>query len=130
ILASFPLLTIDVELETLKTCLKPVGEVITYLPGAGGNDPERIDLEVMLGSPHGIQAVLQATAGAAVEVLPVPRKEGTGTLLPVPAGTAERGETPAPDAGAREQRFAVPPPAPVGTATPPAPRAPAGDEQR
>src|SRR5205807_2376318 len=40
ILASFPLLSIDLELEQLKTCLKPVGEVITYVPGSGGGDPE------------------------------------------------------------------------------------------
>ena len=37
ILASFPLLSIDLELEQLKTCLKPVGEVITYVPGSPSN---------------------------------------------------------------------------------------------
>lgn len=78
IIGSFPLLSIDVELENIKSALKPVGEVIAIIPGTGSSDPERIDLEVILGSPHGPQAIQAAVAGASVRVVAVQRR------MPVP----------------------------------------------
>ncbi|MCS6913783.1 MAG: chemotaxis protein CheA [Myxococcales bacterium] len=74
ILANFSLQTIDQELENLKGRLKPVGEVITYLPGSSGSDPERIDLEVMLGSSLPLAQVVQAVSALPVQVVPVARR--------------------------------------------------------
>src|SRR5207248_4270296 len=82
IMASFPLQTIDLELENLKGRLKPVGEVITYLPGASGSDPERIDLEVMLGSSMALSQVAQAVSDIPVEVMAVARRVGAGASAP------------------------------------------------
>jgi two-component system chemotaxis sensor kinase CheA len=74
ILGSFPLLSIDVELENLKANLKPVGEVIAIIPGTGTSDPERIDLEVLLGSTHTGQAITGAIGTSSARVLAVPRR--------------------------------------------------------
>ncbi len=48
--ASFNLLTIDEELETLKARAKPLGEIVTYLPTGDGGDAESIELELLLAS--------------------------------------------------------------------------------
>ncbi|MFO0572558.1 MAG: chemotaxis protein CheA [Polyangia bacterium] len=82
IIGSFPLLSIDVELENIKSALKPVGEVIAIIPGTGSSDPERIDLEVILGSPHGPQAIQAAVAGASVRVVAVQRRMSAPGLHP------------------------------------------------
>ena len=75
ILGSFPLMSIDVELENLKGNLKPVGEVIAIIPGTGTSDPERIDLEVILGSSHTAQAISGAIGSSSARVLLVPRQK-------------------------------------------------------
>ncbi len=74
ILGSFPLLSIDVELENIKSALKPVGEVIAIVPGSSGTDPERIDLEVLLGSPHNSSAIVGAVGNAPAKVLQVTKR--------------------------------------------------------
>jgi two-component system chemotaxis sensor kinase CheA len=74
ILGSFPLMSIDVELENIKASLKPVGEVIAIVPGSSGTDPERIDLEVILGSPHNSSAIVGAVGNAPARVMQVARR--------------------------------------------------------
>lgn len=74
ILGSFPLLSIDVELENIKASLKPVGEVIAIVPGSSGTDPERIDLEVLLGSQHNSSAIVGAVGNAPAKVLQVTKR--------------------------------------------------------
>ncbi len=74
ILGSFPLMSIDVELENVKASLKPVGEVIAIVPGSSGTDPERIDLEVILGSSHASSAIVGALGNAPTRVMQVPRR--------------------------------------------------------
>ena len=81
IIGSFPLLSIDVELENLKGNLKPVGEVIAIIPGTGTSDPERIDLEVILGSSHTGQAITGAIGTSSARVIPVPRQK-PATMAP------------------------------------------------
>ena len=46
--AGFSLTSIDTELEAIKTSLKPLGEIITYLPCDESDDVEKIDIEVLL----------------------------------------------------------------------------------
>ncbi len=81
ILGSFPLMSIDVELENLKGNLKPVGEVIAIIPGTGTTDPERIDLEVILGSSHTAQAISGAIGSSSARVILVPRQKAA-TIQP------------------------------------------------
>ncbi|MBN2528755.1 MAG: chemotaxis protein CheA [Deltaproteobacteria bacterium] len=46
--ASFSLISIDTELEAIKGALKPMGEIITYLPCDESDDVNKIDIEVLL----------------------------------------------------------------------------------
>lgn len=46
--ASFSLISIDVELETIKNSLKPLGEIVTYLPCDESDNIEKLDIEVLL----------------------------------------------------------------------------------
>ena len=71
--ASFDLMVIDKGLEDLKARLKPVGEVITYLPSAEGGAENRIDLDVVLGASALPREVEAALAGLDVTVHEVPR---------------------------------------------------------
>lgn len=88
IMGSFPLMTIDVELENLKAILKPIGEVIAIIPGTGSADPERIDLEVILGSQHSAPAITGAVGSTHTRVQQVQRRHTT-SLIP-PSATEHR----------------------------------------
>lgn len=55
----FSLMSIDSELESIKGRLKPIGEIITYLPSAESTDPEMLDIDVLL-SLHGNTEELEA----------------------------------------------------------------------
>ncbi len=46
--AGFSLLAIDTELEAIKNILKPLGEIITYLPCDESSAPDKLDIEVLL----------------------------------------------------------------------------------
>ena len=56
---SFSLMTIDTEIEEAKDLVKPLGEVITYLPGGASLDPDYLDLELVVAC-HVEQAVVEA----------------------------------------------------------------------
>jgi two-component system chemotaxis sensor kinase CheA len=73
--AGFELGTIDKALDELKARLRPVGEVITYLPSAESSGPgeDRIDLDVVLASDLPMGAVELALAGTPARVTPVMR---------------------------------------------------------
>ena len=80
--AAFELADIDVGLEELKTRLKPVGEVITYLPTPESGDSEKIELDVIVASDAPAAAVIEAVGdraevselqtGHAPDAFPVP----------------------------------------------------------
>ncbi|MBI4509101.1 MAG: chemotaxis protein CheA [Deltaproteobacteria bacterium] len=72
---AFDLMTIDKGLEDLKVRLKPVGEVITYLPSSESADDNKIDLDVLVGSDLAAAAIQDVIAGIDVTVTPVARKE-------------------------------------------------------
>ena len=71
--ASFDLISIDKGLEELKGRLKPVGEVITYLPSTESGDPDKIDLDVILGAAASHEVVTDAVKGLPVALREVPR---------------------------------------------------------
>ncbi|HZS38517.1 MAG TPA: chemotaxis protein CheA [Polyangia bacterium] len=72
--AAFDLLTIDKGLDELKTRLKPVGEVITYLPSTEAANDQQIELDVVLGSARPPEEVRAAVEGLSAEVHLVPRR--------------------------------------------------------
>jgi two-component system chemotaxis sensor kinase CheA len=72
--AAFDLMTIDKGLDQLKSRLKPVGEVITYLPSTESANDQEIELDVILGASRPLEDVNAAVEGANATVTPVPRK--------------------------------------------------------
>lgn len=104
----FALSSIDTDLDGLKARLKPVAEIITYLPSVEGSGDDTIELEVLLASSTPLSELRQLVGDAPVE--PVPTREGPSRTMPPPplaSGTA---------AGA--------------SLVPPSPRAPAVDDPR
>ncbi len=93
--ASFDLMVIDKGLEDLKARLKPVGEVITYLPSAEGGAENRIDLDVVLGASALPREVEAALVGLDVAVHEVPRAVASPRAAFPPPDPA-RGQSPAP----------------------------------
>jgi two-component system chemotaxis sensor kinase CheA len=97
--AAFELMTIDKGLDQLKARLKPMGEVITYLPSAEAVSDQQIELDVILGSSHPIEAVRAAVEGAHATVTMLPRrseqsaaparKPAAAPTAPSPDDTAE-----------------------------------------
>ncbi len=72
--ARFNLLTIDEELEALKTRAKPLGEIVTYLPTGDGGDAESIDLELLLASREEFPVIAARLASERVSVEEVDRR--------------------------------------------------------
>lgn len=91
--AAFDLLTIDKGLDELKTRLKPVGEVITYLPSAEAANDQQIELDVILGAQAELRAVQEAVVGTGAIVALMPRKPTAdsrqSTVRIAPASAAE-----------------------------------------
>jgi two-component system chemotaxis sensor kinase CheA len=92
---------IDTELEAIKKSLKPVGEIITYLPSMDSGDTDNLDLDVLLVLEGSREALDIAVSGFApiVELL-VPAREVNGpsrnTLPPPAAPEAAAARSPAP----------------------------------
>lgn len=60
--ASFSLMSIDTELEAIKGILKPLGEIVTYLPCDESDDIEKLDIEVLLALKKELSDLEQTTA--------------------------------------------------------------------
>src|SRR5262245_39556313 len=104
--APFELATIDKGLEELKQRLKPVGEVITYLPSTEPAAEDKIDLDVILASDHGQTEIEKAV-------------EGTGGIVSLVKSAGAPEAEPAPPAAAPPEPAPAPPvaPAPPAKAT-------------
>src|SRR4051812_35006419 len=85
--AAFELLTIDKGLDQLKSRLKPVGEVITYLPSAESANEQQIELDIVLGAPKSIAEVMQAVEGSGARVFELPKK-ASAPAAPAPVAPA------------------------------------------
>lgn len=90
--AAFDLMSIDKGLDTLKSKLKPIGEVITYLPSTEAASDQQIELDVILGTPKTREEVVAAIEGSVGEVVAIPRKNAP--VAPEPA-TTQRAAVPA-----------------------------------
>ncbi len=105
--AAFDLMTIDKELDALKGRLKPIGEVITYLPSVEAASDQQIELDVILGSARPLDEVTLAIEGLTAQVAVIPRGR-----------PAHVESAPAPEV-IREPAAAAPPKAPAPTIDPP-----------
>lgn len=79
-----PLLSIDASLENLKEKLRPVAEIITYLPSMEGGDAEHIQLIVLIASASGEDALRAAMPFEGVSVDRV-KREGEDRATSRPA---------------------------------------------
>jgi len=61
--ASFSLQTIDTELDAVKRRLKPMGEIITYLPSTEGGDLDKLDIDVIFALHDSLDNLDGALAG-------------------------------------------------------------------
>ncbi|MSP62074.1 MAG: chemotaxis protein CheA [Myxococcales bacterium] len=95
--AAFDLATIDVGLEALKERLKPLGEVITYLPSSESGDPQQIELDLIVGAPGPESEIQAALAGLGVVLRAVPRAGRSTGPQRAPAPTPPRGIQAAPE---------------------------------
>ncbi len=91
---SFSLMSIDQELEDIKGRLRPVGEVITYLPSSESNDPDMLDIDVLLALHQNRKDLDTALEGVSADIgTLVPAKMTPGarfdTVIPAPP-TAEQ----------------------------------------
>ena len=89
----FELQSIDSELEAIKQRLKPVGEIITYLPSTEGDDPDKLDIDVLLALKGTVDDLSRVLQNESVELeIVVPERgsvaEPRPTLPPPPAVTA------------------------------------------
>jgi two-component system, chemotaxis family, sensor kinase CheA len=74
-----PLISIDSSLEDLKSRVKPVGEIITYLPSMDGGDAENIELVVLVASRESLRTLDEAIAFEDASIEPVARRGATPT---------------------------------------------------
>jgi two-component system, chemotaxis family, sensor kinase CheA len=109
---AFDLMAIESGLESLKSRLKSVGEVLSYLPSAEMRSDNLIELDVLVASAEGLKAVVEATQPLGASIEAVPR----GPEPPQP---------PPPPPKARAGRYTRPPAEPPAPAPPPVPPAPA-----
>jgi two-component system, chemotaxis family, sensor kinase CheA len=89
--AAFELMTIDKGLDQLKGKLKPVGEVITYLPSAESANDQQIELDIVLGASRPLEEVRAAIDGTGAQVVPLAKKASplvAPTLKPIAAPSA------------------------------------------
>jgi two-component system chemotaxis sensor kinase CheA len=79
---AFDLMAIDRGIDEIKHRVKPVGEILTYLPGGGSDDPNVLELDILISSQEGDRRIVQLLEGTDVEVLRVPQRS-----RPAPAPT-------------------------------------------
>jgi len=97
--AAFDLMTIDKGLDDLKGRLKPLGEVITYLPSAEAANEHQIEIDVILGAQATLENVQKALEGTQTGVSMLPRKTPSGPPPPTPRPRAPSGPSAGPTGG-------------------------------
>jgi two-component system chemotaxis sensor kinase CheA len=99
---AFDLMAIDRGIEDIKQRVKPVGEILTYLPGGSSEDPNVLELDILVSSHAGDRRVAGVLEGSEVELTRVPRRAalaaptvtvtapGPQVPVPTPAPPADR----------------------------------------
>ncbi len=102
--AAFDLMTIDKGLDELKGKLKPIGEVITYLPSAEAASDQQIELDVILGAQSDLRAVQEAVVGTGAVVALLPKRSQPSVVGRQPSAVDQTAELTAKKAeGARRK---------------------------
>ncbi len=65
---SFDLMDVDGGIERLKSKLKKLGEVLTYLPSADASREDRIDLDILVGSGEGLEVLRASLTGETASI--------------------------------------------------------------
>lgn len=105
------LMTIDEELENLKSRAKPFGEIITYLPTGEGTDADSIELDILMVSSATLDQLRAELGDVTAEITELPRRSETSApKRPESPGTNLMALDSLPPVGAS---IAPPPPAPV-----------------
>lgn len=64
----FDLSSIDIDLDAIKHKLKPVGEIITYLPSAEGDEPDKLAINIILALFGSRSSLDEALAGIDAQI--------------------------------------------------------------
>lgn len=77
IITRFNLETIDVDLEAIKSRLKPAGEIITYLPSAEEAEPDKLGIDIILALQGDADQLREALEGvhATVEEITTTKRQ-------------------------------------------------------
>lgn len=92
--ASFPIMEIDTGIDALKSRLKPLGEVITYLPSAESSNEDCLELDIILGSIASMQELRDSVADSQVEIEALSPRNGD-VATPAPETAPSNDEPPA-----------------------------------
>ena len=86
--ARFELSVIDEAIDDLKEVVRPSTEIITYLPTIDGNDPDAIELEVLMASSLSLEALRQHFQGKYGPIEAVSRQAELDTICPPVASSS------------------------------------------
>lgn len=105
----FDLMAIDKGIESIKERVKPVGEILTYLPSGEGTDPSTLELDILVASHEPLKKLREVVEGTSVTVDPVPRsgREPDRTAAPA-TRTPTRARPPEPVQAPASARRASP----------------------
>jgi two-component system chemotaxis sensor kinase CheA len=86
----FSLTSIDSSLEDLKSRTKGIAEIITYLPSMEGGEGDFIDLDVLMASRVGLDALREAISDDDAHLFEVRRKQDARTPVPPTPAPVDR----------------------------------------
>ncbi|MDD5308195.1 MAG: chemotaxis protein CheA [Deltaproteobacteria bacterium] len=94
--ARFDLAAIDTELDAVKNRLKPVAEIITYLPSTAGTDMDKLELDIIVALEAAADDLAAALEGvdASVEWIRTEGKESAAGPSVVPSAATKSEEGP------------------------------------
>lgn len=83
----FSLTSIDSDLEDLKQRLKPIAEIITYLPSMDAASDDAIELDVLLASTRPVTELRDVLGDGDIQIEAIARREPQRARTHPPAGT-------------------------------------------
>ncbi len=92
----FALSSIDTDLDGLKARLKPVAEIITYLPSVEGSGDDTIELEVLLASATPLAELRQLVGDAPIDAIQTRDRPSRTMPPPPPSGSLAGASMPPP----------------------------------
>ncbi len=84
----FELDSIDVDLEAIKTKLKPAGEIITYLPSSEDAEPDKLGIDIILAAKEGggdLSTLLEGSDARIEAISKAAPQDSAARMTPTPA---------------------------------------------